>query len=324
MTDSVSAQEQPNAASAAPLAAPASAEVASGAAAQAPDAAPAQAAPTDEAAPPSRAGAGHRGGRNRRNPDAPQAPRGGADAGAAAAARAPQRVHPALEQLATLYPHLFGAVFRPLKRGIFQDLLAAHPEMFERDALKVALGIHTRSTRYLQSVAAGDKRHDLAGEPVEDMAPEHVHHALLEVYRRRKARATEDLLPKLRNRMMAAFEASGLTREAYTELVQGRDDAANAILDEAFAEWAARNAKDEALLRAFEASGQTLDAFADMYGMVSRTVGQQIERARRVAAATAAAVAAAETAAAAVPAAVPHAPEMPATPEEPAAPADEA
>lgn len=194
-------------------------------------------------------------------------------------------MHPALEQLATLYPHLFGAVFRPLKRGIFQDLLAAHPEMFERDALKVALGIHTRSTRYLQSVAAGDKRHDLAGEPVEDMAPEHVHHALLEVYRRRKARATEDLLPKLRNRIIAAFESSGLTREAYTELVVGRDDAANAILEEAFAEWAARNAKAEALLRAFEASGSTLEQFADMYGMDPRSTGQQLERARKLAAA---------------------------------------
>ena len=102
-------------------------------------------------------------------------------------------------------------------------------------------------------------------------------HALLEVYRRKKARATEDLLPKLRNRMMAAFEASGLTREAYTGLVLSRDDAANAILEEAFAEWSARNAKDEALLRAFEASGQTLEAFADMYGMVPRTVGQQLE-----------------------------------------------
>ncbi len=205
-----------------------------------------------------------------------------------------------LEQLAGLYPHLFGAVFRPLKRGIFQDIQAAHPDLFEREALKVALGIHTRSTRYLQSVAAGERRFDLAGQPVEDMAPEHVHHALLEVYRRKKARSTEDLLPKLRNRMMAAFEASGLTRDAYTELVQSRDEAANAILQEAFAEWSARNAKDEALLRAFEASGQTLEAFADMYGMVARTVGQQLERARRVAAAAAAAaVAAANVSAAA-------------------------
>jgi len=255
-------------------------------------------------APQRRQDGSRRGGRNRRKPEGRQAPQGRASAdGAADAAapaggpgagtRAPQRVHPALEQLAGLYPHLFGAVFRPLKRGIFQDILAAHPELFEREALKVALGLHTRSTRYLQSVAAGDKRHDLQGQPVEDMAPEHVHHALLEVYRRKKARATEDLLPKLRNRMMAAFEASGLTREAYTGLVLSRDDAANAILEEAFAEWSARNAKDEALLRAFEASGQTLDAFADMYGMVPRTVGQQLERARRRAAAAAAAVSAA-------------------------------
>ncbi|KRB30329.1 proq activator of osmoprotectant transporter prop [Acidovorax sp. Root70] len=299
MTDSVSAQEQPHTAPvvpAAPQAAPVPTEAAAVAVAASEPAASAEAG-----APQRRQDGSRRGGRGRRKPDGRQAPQGRANAeGAADAAapaagapRAPQRVHPALEQLAGLYPSLFGAVFRPLKRGIFQDLLAAHPELFEREALKVALGIHTRSTRYLQSVAAGDKRHDLQCQPVEDMAPEHVHHALLEVYRRKKARATEDLLPKLRNRMMAAFEASGFTREAYTERVLSRDDAANAILEEAFAEWSARNAKDEALLRAFEASGQTLEAFADMYGLVPRTVGQQLERARRLAAARAQSTAAA-------------------------------
>lgn len=291
MTDSASAQEQPHTGTAAPLAAPVVADAAVTVAA------PAPAVSAEAGAPQPRQEGSRRGGRNRRKPEGRQAPQGGADGAADPAApagasgagpRASQRVHPALEQLASLYPHLFGAVFRPLKRGIFQDLLAAHAEVFEREALKVALGIHTRSTRYLQSVAAGDKRHDLAGQPVEDMAPEHVHHALLEVYRRKKARATDDLLPKLRNRMMAAFEASGLTREAYSALVMGRDEGANAILEAAFAEWSARNAKDEALLRAFEASGQTLEAFADMYGMVARTVGQQLERARRLAAAAAA------------------------------------
>ena len=310
MTDSVSAQEQPQTAPvapAAPQAAPVSTEAAAVAVAASEPAALAEAG-----APQRRQDGSRRGGRNRRKPEGRQAPQGRASAdGAADAAapaggpgagtRAPQRVHPALEQLAALYPHLFGAVFRPLKRGIFQDILATHPELFEREALKVALGLHTRSTRYLQSVAAGDKRHDLQGQPVEDMAPEHVHHALLEVYRRKKARATEDLLPKLRNRMMAAFEASGLTREAYTQLVLSRDEAANAILEEAFAEWSARSAKDEALLRAFEASGQTLDAFADMYGMVPRTVGQQLERARRRAAAAASAAAAVSAAPAAEP-----------------------
>ncbi len=305
MTDNVPEQEQtaapaaaPVAASAAPASAVAPGDAGEGGAAAA---APAAAAPRRE-------GRGGRGGRNnsgsnrrdgrpRGEPGTPAAGQPGAVA--PAGARAPQRTHPALEQLAGLYPQLFGAVFRPLKRGIFQDILAAHPEQFERDALKVALGLHTRSTRYLQSVAAGEKRHDLAGQAVEAMAPEHVHHALLEVYRRRKnnkARASEDLLPKLRNRMVQAFEASGLTREAYTELVAGRDEEANALLEEAFAEWSVRNAKDEALLRAFDASGQALEAFADMYGMAPRAVGQTLERARRyrglvAAAATAAAVA---------------------------------
>lgn len=202
--------------------------------------------------------------------------KGGAGAGA------PRRTHPLLEQLAGWYPHLFGAQFLPLKRGIFQDLLAAHGEAIDKDALKLALSIHTRSTRYLNAVAQGMKRHDLQGQPVEDMAPEHVHHALLEVFRRRKPQDGEDLTVKLRRRIAQAFEASGLTREAYDALVRGRDEKANALLDEAFAEVAERDAKAEALLRAFEASGATLEQFADMYGLDRRVVTQSLARARRL------------------------------------------
>ena len=108
------------------------------------------------------------------------------------ASRAARAIPPVLEQLAELYPGLFGEVFLPLKRGIFQELLAAHPGVLDREALKTGLAIHTRSTRYLQAVAAGLQRHDLAGQAVEAMAPEHVHQALLEVFRRRQSRAGED------------------------------------------------------------------------------------------------------------------------------------
>ena len=192
------------------------------------------------------------------------------------------RALPVLEKLAALYPHLFGDMFLPLKRGIFQDLLAAHPDAFERETLKEALAFHTRSTRYLSSVAAGHQRHDLQGQAVEAMAPEHVHHALLEVFRRRQGRANEDLRPKLIERIVQAFEASGLSREAYAELVRSRDEAANTALEEALAGAAARMAKDEALLRAFEASGQkTVQAFADMYGMDPRAATLSLNRARR-------------------------------------------
>lgn len=193
-------------------------------------------------------------------------------------------VMPVLEQLAAFYPQLFGAVFLPLKRGIFQDLLAAHPEAFEREALKAALSMHTRSTRYLSAVAAGQQRHDLQGQPVEAMAPEHVHHALLEVFRRRQARTADDLRPKLRERIVQVLMASGLSPLAYAELVRSRDEVANAVLDEALADAQALAAKDEALLRAFEASAQTVEVFADMYGMDPRLVTRMLERARAVAA----------------------------------------
>jgi hypothetical protein len=68
------------------------------------------------------------------------------------------------------------------------------------------------------------------------------------------------------------------------------------LLEEALAEWAARNAKDEALLRAFEASSasqgsaaaQTPETqrraeaqFAAMYGLEPRSVTQALVRARR-------------------------------------------
>jgi sRNA-binding protein len=194
-------------------------------------------------------------------------------------------IQPVLEQLASLHPQLFGAVFRPLKRGIFQDLLDAHPGAFEREALKDALGFHTRSTRYLTAVAAGQQRHDLEGKPVEAMAPEHVHHALLEVFRRRQGRGGEDLRPRLRDRIVQAFEASGLSREDYAQLVRGRDEAANALLDEALAIAAERMAKDEALLRAFDASGRSVEDFAEMYGLDARVAARSLERARRLKAA---------------------------------------
>lgn len=191
-------------------------------------------------------------------------------------------VQPVLEKLFELYPHLFGPRFLPLKLGIFQELLASHPDHFERDTLKAALGMHTRSTRYLQSVAAGNKRHDLQGVAVENVAPEHVCLAMLELFRRRQGRANEDLRPKLRSQLMAAFEASGLTRQEYLSRVQTNDAGTNTLLEEAFAERDQKLARQEALLRAFDSSGKTLEEFADMYGLDKRDVIAALDRKRRL------------------------------------------
>lgn len=186
-------------------------------------------------------------------------------------------VQPVLQKLFELYPGLFGARFLPLKLGIFQELLAAHPEEFQRESLKAALGFHTRSTAYLQSVAAGNQRHDLQGQPVEAVAPEHVYLSLLELFRRRQARAREDLRPKFRAQLMAAFEASGLTRQDYQARVQTNELAATALLEEAFAEREEKLAKREALRRTFESSGKTAEEFADMYGIDKRELAAAIK-----------------------------------------------
>lgn len=220
------------------------------------------------AAPPAR---GQRPNRGRR----PQRPAAERPAGPA-----PARQHPVLDQLAELVPVLFGETLLPLKRGIFEDLLAAYPEVLEKDSLKAALGLHARSTRYLTVVASGLQRHDLSGQPVEDLTPEQVHHALIEVFRRRGARSREDLRPKLRQRILHAFEASGLPRDEYAQRVHGRDEEVNQLTHDALTEAASRAAREEALLRAFDASGKTLEAFADMYGMHVLDANRTLERAR--------------------------------------------
>lgn len=241
-------------------------------------------------------------------------------------ARAPREVHPALRQLFTLYPKMFGAQFLPLKLGVFQDLLALHPDVFKRDELKVALGLHARSTRYLESVASGLPRHDLNGDAVEPVAPEHVHHAIMEVFRRRQARSNQDLRPFAKAQLIEAIEASGLAREDYLLCVRQQDEVSTDLLDAAFAELAEQAAKRDALLRMFEASGKTVAEFADMYGMNPDEVAHTVERARATqaaaaqAAATAEAAAAAAAAAASVPESTPE--ETPEASEAPATPTD--
>lgn len=190
------------------------------------------------------------------------------------------RHHPLLDRLAQWHPALFGESLKPLKRGIFEDLLAAHGDAVAEADLKAALALHTRSTRYLSAVASGAPRHDLAGQAIESVAPEQLHHALIEVFRRRQLRSPQDLTPQLRQRIGRAFEASGLGREAYAALVRGKDERVNTLTDAALEETSARLAREAAMLRAFEASGHSVAGFADAYGMTVEEARRTLERAR--------------------------------------------
>jgi ProP effector len=210
-------------------------------------------------------------GRNRRPPRGKPA--------AAQPARTARPANPVLERLFSLYPKMFGARFLPLKLGVYKELLALHGEEFKKEDLKLAMGQHARSTRYLESVAAGEKRHDLQGQPVDNVAPEHAQQAIFEVYRRRKARSQDDPRPWLIARLEHVIDQSGLDREAWDARVGTTDDFAVVALDEAFAALAEKVARREALKRAFEASGLDVEAFASMYGMEPSVVKFALSRA---------------------------------------------
>ena len=172
---------------------------------------------------------------------------------------------PVLEKLFELYPTLFGAQFLPLKLGIFQELLKSHPEQFEKESLKAALAVHTRSTPYLNSIAKGLSRHDLQGQALDPVAPEHVYLAIVELFRRHQLRTPQDLSLELKARLLTLFENCGLSRQDLLSKIPASP--ASTLLVQALDEREARLAKQEAMRRAFQCSEKTPEDFAQMYGL---------------------------------------------------------
>lgn len=213
---------------------------------------------------------------------------------APSASTPPRRTpHPVLEQLGRDYPALFGATVQPLKRGIFQDLLAAYGDAVDKAALKTALSIHTRSIRYLQAMASGAARCDLQGQAVEATAPEHMLHAMLELGKRRKPRpgeTPEQQQERLLRRIAQLFADSNLTREEFLARAQLKDEAAQAVVHSALDLQAEHDARAQAVAHAFAASGtDNPAAFAKMYGMHPQAVQRQLQRAEQLQAQRAAA-----------------------------------
>lgn len=185
---------------------------------------------------------------------------------------------PVLEKLFELYPQLFGQRFLPLKLGIFHELMAAHPDVFLRDDLKLALGVHTRSTRYLQSVAAGLARHDLDGKPVEPVAPEHGVLSCIELFKRRQTRGVDAAPDKLRKQLLAAYHSSGLSRLDFLSRLTTLDEPMTALMDEVISEVDQQRARQAALVNAFEASGKSVDDFAAELDMDARLIHSAVSQ----------------------------------------------
>ena len=120
--------------------------------------------------------------------------------------------------LAERFPHWFSAEgeARPLKIGIFQDLVArVEGEMnLSKTQLRSALRLYTSSWRYLYGIKAGATRVDLDGNACGELDEQHVQHArqqLEEAKARVQAQRAEQQA-KRREAAAAAGEQEGAPR----------------------------------------------------------------------------------------------------------------
>ena len=78
---------------------------------------------------------------------------------------------------------------QPLSIGIDKQIIARLPEV-NRKALRIALGIHTKSSRYLKAMEKATVRYDLDGNSAEQVTDAHRAHAS-EILRERFKKAAE-------------------------------------------------------------------------------------------------------------------------------------
>lgn len=64
----------------------------------------------------------------------------------------------------------------PLAIGIDKQLLERRPDI-DRKTLRIALGMHTNSLRYLKTMEKATRRLDLDGQPGDEVSAEHRSHA---------------------------------------------------------------------------------------------------------------------------------------------------
>lgn len=113
-----------------------------------------------------------------------------------------------LKELQTLFP-----VFRdcmPLAIGIDKQLLGRLPGL-DRKALRIALGIHTHSLRYLKTMERATVRVDLEGQPADEIPATHRAHA---------AELIKERLSKQADQRKAQREAEALARQRAEKLDQ--------------------------------------------------------------------------------------------------------
>ncbi len=106
----------------------------------------------------------------------------------------------------------------PLAIGIDKQLIAQQPEL-PRKLLRIALGQHTNSLRYLKSLEKATHRFNLDGQPAEALTDEHRKHAATSLRERFKKEGDQRRAQRaIEEAAQAAAEAARLHAEKLNQL----------------------------------------------------------------------------------------------------------
>ena len=110
--------------------------------------------------------------------------------------------------------------FMPLTIGIDKQLIALYPEV-SRKTLRVALGIHTNSLRYLKIMEKAKNRVDLEGNAAEEVTDVHRAHATTVLRERAKKVADQRKAQRaIEEAAVAAKAAEEAARQTAEKMLQ--------------------------------------------------------------------------------------------------------
>ncbi|CAG0962279.1 hypothetical protein RHDC4_00762 [Rhodocyclaceae bacterium] len=151
---------------------------------------------------------------------------------------------------------------RPLKIGIRDDLLAAHPGRISAKTAYQLLGTHTKQPSYLAAIVKGGPRYGLNGEVAGEVTEKERAWAIERLAALRAVSEGAHMVRKERSILLKKYEASGLDEGEFAQQQGIPLSALHSQLDTARTERLARHQARVKLVTALEASGLSMEEFA--------------------------------------------------------------
>lgn len=177
-------------------------------------------------------------------------------------------------QLRAQYPAVFGPLPKPLRVGIYNDILGILGTTAAAKALRGFLGLHTRTRAYLEAIARGGARYALDGTVDGEVAPYEIADANSKL-----EKLGDDIRAyALRAEFLKVVIASGRTLAEYAKVNGIELDKARSDYDLAINEREVRRNARRKIVKAYMASGASLEDFAAHQGITAEKLQRMVDK----------------------------------------------